>query len=37
MTEDQIMQAVISVSVGAFVGFVVHLLLNDGDKPKRRK
>lgn len=37
MTEDQVMQAVICVTVGAFCGFIVHLMFCGDDDPKRRK
>lgn len=38
MNEETMMHAIISVSIAAFVAFVLHLFLNDGDnKPKRRK
>lgn len=37
MDDETLMHLVISVSAGAFVAFVVHLLLGDDEKPKRRK
>jgi hypothetical protein len=37
MDDETLMHAVISVTVAAFVAFVVHLMLGDDDKPKRRK
>lgn len=37
MDDDTLMHLVISLSVGAFFGFIVHLMFGDDEKPKRRK
>ena len=37
MEDETLMHLIISVSIGAFCGFVVHLMLGDDEKPKRRK
>lgn len=37
MDDEALLHAVISVTVGAFVAFIVHLMLGDDDDKKKRK
>lgn len=37
MDDDTLMHLIISVSIGAFCGFVVHLMLGDDDNNAHKK